>query len=136
MHLVHAHTQMHPTRGGFRWGAHMSSSTKKPASALLSERVYVMPKHVNCLFMYLLVCVPVCGCVSHVQYSLLEYLARGAVCCLNKGSQLVALKRTFIKRFHSLHLFLWLLQTSCEGATSLSALPPKGFLRGPCTYCS
>lgn len=69
--------------------------------------------------MYLCVCSHTCSCicecicpvaryacVSHVQYLLPEYLARGAVCCLNKGSQSPALKRTFIKHFRSLHLFL------------------------------
>lgn len=58
------------------------------------------------LFLHLCVClVALYACVSHVQYLLPEYLARGAVCCLNKGSQSPALKRTFIKHFHSLHLF-------------------------------
>lgn len=51
------------------------------------------------------VCLPLYACMSRVQYLLPGYLARGAVCCLNKGSQSPALKRTFIKHFHSLHLF-------------------------------
>lgn len=64
-------------------------------------------------------CIPVhCSCicwcrrvaphasVSHVECRLPEYLARGAACRLNKGSHSQALKRTFIKHFHGLHLFL------------------------------
>ncbi len=76
----------------------------------------VILKHTKNVFMCLplrmcsCICARVClvalyACVSHVQYLLPEYLARGAVCCLNKGSQSPALKRTFIKHFHSLHLF-------------------------------
>ncbi len=89
------------------------------------------------------VCVCVClvalyACVSHVQYLLLEYLARGAVCCLNKGSQSLAIKGTFIKHFHGLHLFP-LAKTDKPGQLrchiTLCALPgvPEGATH---TYCS
>lgn len=50
-------------------------------------------------------CVCACACLSRVQYLLPGCSARGAVCCLNKGSQSAALKRTFIKRLRGSHLF-------------------------------
>lgn len=50
-------------------------------------------------------CVRACACLSRVQYLLPGCSARGAVCCLNKGSQSAALKRTFIKHLRGSHLF-------------------------------
>lgn len=74
-----------------------------------------------------------CACVSHVQYLLPEYLARGAVCRLNKGSQSPALKRTFIKHFRSLHLFL-LAKTDKLGRLRRH-ITPEGARCSRCSQC-
>lgn len=127
--ISYTHAHIHHPRGGYRWGSScLSSSTKKinqwSHSQLVSSKLgfvwYQSTLKKRCLHVFnvfytrtlvlVSVCVCVClvalyACVNHVQYLLPEYLARGAVCCLNKGSQSPALKRTFIKHFHSLHLF-------------------------------
>lgn len=100
-----------------------------------------------CMCVYVCACVRVCIClvalcarVSHVQYQLPEYLARGAVCCLNKGSQSPALKRTFIKHFHSLHLFLLaktdkLGRLRCHITLRTLSSVPEGPAHAHCSWC-
>lgn len=117
MHLMRTHTHTYtPPRRRLQVGSSCLLSTKK-SEMTLSECplikmgfVWYQSMFKKCLVLYCsciywCVCVPLYACVSHVQYLLPEYLARGAVCCLNKGSQSLALKRTFIKHFHGLHLF-------------------------------
>lgn len=78
------------------------------------------------LFKFLCVClVKLCLWLTvWAMYSMC--LVIGAVCCLNKSSQSTTLKRTFIKLFHSIHLFLLRLRlTSWDGwgVPALSGLP-------------
>lgn len=155
MHLILTH---HPG-GGYRWGAHVSyhqhtKSISVPADVLLLKWSWlgvVWYRSAENIFMclYLHMCARICVCicpvalyasVSRVQYLLPKYLARGAVCCLNKGSQSPALKRTFIKRPPSLHLFL-LAKTDKLGRPrchiTLCVLPsvPEGARYTHCSRC-
>lgn len=120
--ISHSHT----TQGEATGGALMSLviNTRNQSVFLVnvlllkwSKRDFVWYRSDKNVFMslHLHMCAHICVCVclvalyasvSRVQYLLPKYLARGAVCCLNKGSQSPALKRTFIKHSRSLHLFL------------------------------
>lgn len=116
---THAHTHTDTPTGTAHFFSHQRRNQRSPPSpssqngaklaVAWNHRVLKIPPwaYNSTPVKVLYLCLPVCSiCLrEHVQYLLPEYLARGAVCRLNKGSQSPALKRTFIKHFHGLHLF-------------------------------